>query len=100
MAEKRRKLKETWDRVISMYEKDAPEQWEDLKKLWMNYQVSWCSGAPWIFFFFLGGKGIISWYVISFLRPTLIYNPLGEKGEGGSHPVSPTSNWNLLNFAL
>lgn len=38
MAEKRRKLKETWDRVISMYEKDAPEQWEDLKKLWMNYQ--------------------------------------------------------------
>jgi hypothetical protein len=39
MAEKRRKLKETWDRVISMYEKDAPEQWEDLKKLWMNYQV-------------------------------------------------------------
>jgi hypothetical protein len=40
MAEKRRKLKETWDRVISMYEKDAPEQWEDLKKLWLNYQVS------------------------------------------------------------
>jgi hypothetical protein len=39
MAEKRRKLKETWDRVISMYEKDAPEQWEDLKKLWLNYQV-------------------------------------------------------------
>lgn len=38
MAEKRRKLKETWDRVISMYEKDAPEQWEDLKKLWLNYQ--------------------------------------------------------------
>lgn len=38
MGEKRRKLKETWDRVISMYEKDAPEQWEDLKKLWMNYQ--------------------------------------------------------------
>jgi hypothetical protein len=42
MAEKRRKLKETWDRVISMYEKDAPEQWEDLKKLWMNYQVGRC----------------------------------------------------------
>ena len=52
------------------------------------------------FFFFFGGKGLISGYVISFLRPTLISNTFGEKGEGGSHPVSPTSNWNLLNFAL
>jgi len=39
MFEKRRKLAETWDRVIKMYEKDAPEQFADLKKLWMNYQA-------------------------------------------------------------
>jgi len=38
MYEKRRKLAETWDRVIKLYEKDAPEQWADLKKLWTNYQ--------------------------------------------------------------
>jgi len=38
MYEKRRKLAETWDRVIKLYEKDAPEQWADLKKLWNNYQ--------------------------------------------------------------
>eukprot|EP00092_Neocalanus_flemingeri_P046858 GFUD01052886.1.p1 GENE.GFUD01052886.1~~GFUD01052886.1.p1 ORF type:complete len:527 (-),score=219.74 GFUD01052886.1:3-1583(-) len=37
MYEKRRKLAETWDRVIKLYEKDAPEQWADLKKLWTNY---------------------------------------------------------------
>jgi len=38
MYEKRRKLAETWDRVIKLYEKDAPEQYADLKKLWTNYQ--------------------------------------------------------------
>jgi len=38
LYEKRRKLAETWDRVIKLYEKDAPEQWADLKKLWTNYQ--------------------------------------------------------------
>ena len=39
MFEKRRKLAETWDRVIKMYEKDQPEQFADLKKLWQNYQA-------------------------------------------------------------
>ena len=39
-TKKRRKLAETWDRVIKMYEKDQPEQFADLKKLWQNYQVS------------------------------------------------------------
>jgi WW domain-binding protein 11 len=38
MGEKRRKLAETWDRVIKRYEKENPEQYADLKKLWMNYQ--------------------------------------------------------------
>ena len=38
MYEKRRKLTETWDRVIKLYEKDAPELYADLKKLWTNYQ--------------------------------------------------------------
>jgi len=38
MGEKRRKLAETWDRVIKIYEKENPEQYADLKKLWMNYQ--------------------------------------------------------------
>ena len=37
--EKRRKLAETWDRVIKMQEKDQPEQFADLKKLWNNYQA-------------------------------------------------------------
>ena len=39
MFEKRRKLAETWDRVIKMHEKDQPEQHADLKKLWHNYQA-------------------------------------------------------------
>ena len=39
MFEKRRKLAETWDRVIKMYEKDQPDQFADLKKLWNNYQA-------------------------------------------------------------
>ena len=39
MLEKRRKLAETWDRVIKMQEKDQPEQFADLKKLWNNYQA-------------------------------------------------------------
>lgn len=38
MGEKRRKLAETWDRVLKIYEKENPEQYTDLKKLWMNYQ--------------------------------------------------------------
>ena len=38
MSEKRRKLHETWHRVIKMYEKEAPEQYVDLKKLWHSYQ--------------------------------------------------------------
>lgn len=38
MSEKRRKLAETWDRVIKIYEKENPDQYTDLKKLWMNYQ--------------------------------------------------------------
>lgn len=39
MYEKRRKLAETWDRVIKMFEKDQPDQFADLKKLWNNYQA-------------------------------------------------------------
>ena len=39
MFEKRRKLAETWDRVIKMVEKDQPDQFADLKKLWQNYQT-------------------------------------------------------------
>ena len=38
MGEKRRKLAETWDRVIKIYEKENPDQYTELKKLWMNYQ--------------------------------------------------------------
>lgn len=38
MSEKRRKLAETWDRVIKIYEKENPDQYTDLKKLWVNYQ--------------------------------------------------------------
>jgi len=39
MAEKRRKLMETWDRVFKMYEKDAPDQFEDVQKQWTAYGV-------------------------------------------------------------
>ena len=35
---KRRKLIETWEREIKLCEKDAPEQYADLEKLWTNYQ--------------------------------------------------------------
>ena len=38
MGEKRRKLAETWDRVLKIYEKENPDQYTELKKLWMNYQ--------------------------------------------------------------
>ncbi len=38
LREKRRKLVETWNRVIQMYEKEDPEQYADLKKVWNNYQ--------------------------------------------------------------
>jgi len=39
MSEKRRKLMETWDRVFKMYEKEAPEQYEEVKKHWTAYQI-------------------------------------------------------------
>jgi len=39
MAEKRRKLSEMWERVISLYQKDNPDQYADLKKLWLNYSA-------------------------------------------------------------
>ena len=38
LREKRRKLVETWNRVIQMYEKEDPEQYAELKKVWNNYQ--------------------------------------------------------------
>ena len=38
LSEKRRKLHETWHRVIKMYERESPEQYVDLKKLWHSYQ--------------------------------------------------------------
>jgi len=38
MSEKRRKLMETWDRVYEMYQKDAPDQFDDVKKHWSEYQ--------------------------------------------------------------
>ena len=38
LSEKRRKLHETWHRVIKMYERESPEQYVDLKKLWLSYQ--------------------------------------------------------------
>jgi WW domain-binding protein 11 len=37
MREKRRKLMETWNRVIHLYEKEDVDQHIDLKKLWYNY---------------------------------------------------------------
>ena len=38
LKDKRRKLHETWARVIKMYEKDNVEQYVDLKRLWHSYQ--------------------------------------------------------------
>lgn len=38
LRDKRRKLHETWQRVIRMYEKEDVEQYVELKKLWHNYQ--------------------------------------------------------------
>ena len=40
MAEKRKKLMETWDRLFLMYEKEVPDKYEELKKQWAEYQVS------------------------------------------------------------
>lgn len=37
MREKRRKLMETWNRVVHLYEKEDVDQHLDLKKLWNNY---------------------------------------------------------------
>ena len=31
-------MHETWHRVIKMYERESPEQYVDLKKLWHSYQ--------------------------------------------------------------
>lgn len=39
MSEKRRKLSEMWERVIKLYEKDNPDQYSDLKKLFTNYSA-------------------------------------------------------------
>ncbi len=38
LKEKRRKLHETWHRVIKMYEREDPEQYVELKRLWHSYQ--------------------------------------------------------------
>eukprot|EP00095_Tigriopus_kingsejongensis_P012680 maker-scaffold22_size673200-snap-gene-3.25 protein:Tk12680 transcript:maker-scaffold22_size673200-snap-gene-3.25-mRNA-1 annotation:"ww domain-binding protein 11" len=37
LRDKRRKLHETWNRVMGMYEKEDVTQFVDLKKLWHNY---------------------------------------------------------------
>jgi len=37
MREKRRKLMETWHRVVHLYEKEDVDQHLDLKKMWSNY---------------------------------------------------------------
>ena len=37
MREKRRKLMETWTRVVHLYEKEDVDQHLDLKKMWSNY---------------------------------------------------------------
>lgn len=38
LRDKRRKLHETWNRVMRMYEKEDVEQYVELKKLWHSYQ--------------------------------------------------------------
>merc|ERR1712242_3247 len=37
MKEKRRKLMETWNRVVHLYEKEDIDQHLDLRKMWFNY---------------------------------------------------------------
>ncbi|XP_032520675.2 WW domain-binding protein 11 [Danaus plexippus] len=39
LKEKRKKLKETFDRVLKMYDKDDPEKWVELKKQEMEYET-------------------------------------------------------------
>ncbi|GBP95627.1 WW domain-binding protein 11 [Eumeta japonica] len=38
LKEKRKKLRETFDRVLKMYDKDDPEKWVDLKRQEMEYE--------------------------------------------------------------
>ncbi|KPI91738.1 WW domain-binding protein 11 [Papilio xuthus] len=38
LKEKRKKLKETFDRVLKMYDKDDPEKWVELKRQEMEYE--------------------------------------------------------------
>ncbi len=38
LKDKRRKLHETWQRVMRMYEKEDVEQYVELKRLWHSYQ--------------------------------------------------------------
>ena len=37
LREKRRKLHETWNRVMGMYEKEDVEQYSQLRSLWSSY---------------------------------------------------------------
>ena len=39
LRDKRRKLIETWQRVMHLYEKEDYEQYVDLKKVWHSYQA-------------------------------------------------------------
>ena len=39
LKEKRRKLVETWNRVMRMYEKEEPQLYQDFKRLWNNYNL-------------------------------------------------------------
>lgn len=39
LRDKRRKLVETWQRVMQLYEKEDYEQYVDLKKVWHSYQA-------------------------------------------------------------
>jgi len=38
LKDKRRKLHETWARVMRLYEKENVDQYVELKKLWHSYQ--------------------------------------------------------------
>ncbi|XP_076326592.1 WW domain-binding protein 11 [Tachypleus tridentatus] len=37
LRDKRKKLKETWDRVLRLYQKEDPDRWSDLRKMEIDY---------------------------------------------------------------
>jgi len=87
MAEKRRKLMETWDRVFKMYEKEAPDQFEEVQKQWAAYGARKIEVVRY-YESVMAAKDV---NVDDICLPNMSTGEVGEWGEDDSIPLPPSA---------